>query len=53
MSKYYTDVLKERFVSDNNSLKDIKFISDCERFYLPNELFLNPMFNNRNVIEKD
>lgn len=36
----YTDVLKERFMTGSNYLEDIVYISDCERFYLPNELFL-------------
>lgn len=36
----YTNVLKERFITGSNYLEDIVYISDCERFYLPNELFL-------------
>jgi hypothetical protein len=47
-----TEVLKDRFVSNGGVHRDFIFIGDCERFYLPNELFTNPFYGSKTYNEE-
>jgi hypothetical protein len=47
-----TNVLKDRFVSNGGVHKDFIFIADCDRFYLPNELFSNPSYGSKTYNEE-